>query len=131
MLTPAPQQFGSIGTGGIPVIIANGKTLEIYFTITPSGNYVAGGDPCDLTAVLNNLQGFMLTTSAIPIQVYIQSQPNAPGQASMYSYRYCKGSTLKNGTVQVALNSAEIGAGAYPANVLADVIVGLAILAIE
>ena len=137
-LTAAPQTFGSTGTGGIPAIFGNGKTLEIYFTITASNapaNYPAGGDPLDLTQVLTNLQGFLITSSAIPLQVYIQSQSAANGHSG-YLYAYRPGTTLKNGKMQVIQGNgvgalAEIAAGNYPATVLADTIVALAVLPIE
>lgn len=138
-LVAAAQVFGSIGTGGIPVIVPNGKLLEIYFTIAASNapnNYPAGGDILDLTLMLNNLQGFMFTTSAIPVQVYLQSQSAANGHSG-YLYSYRPGTTLKNGKMQVfgvglASNPlAEIAPGNYPASVLTDTIVGLAVMAIE
>lgn len=147
LLAAAPQIFGSTGTGGIPAIVPNGKVLEIYFTIVPTnvntpgnGNpYVAGGDTLDLTQVLTNLQGFMISSSAVPLQVYIQSQTLAAAGTghSGYVYGYRIGTTLKNGKMQVlqcagATNPlAEIGAGNYPAGVLGDTIVGLAVLPIE
>ena len=139
-LTAAPQTFGSTGTGGIPAIFGNGKTLEIYFTITASNapaNYPAGGDTLDLTQVLANLQGFLITSSAIPLQVYIQSQSAANGHSG-YLYSYRPGTTLKNGKMQVLTSNGvspnpllELPAGNYPAAILNDTIVGLAILPIE
>jgi hypothetical protein len=139
-LVAAPQMFGSIGTAGIPAIVPNGKLLEIYFTITAlnaPANYPAGGDILDLTQMLNSLVGYMFTTSAIPLQVYIQSQSAAAGHSG-YVYGYRPGTTLKNGKMQVmqggaviSLPLAEIPAGNYPAVVLADTIVGLAVMAIE
>lgn len=141
-LTAAAQQFGSTGTAGIPAIVPNGKLLEIYFLVTASNapsNYQPGGDPLDLTGVLTNLEGFMISSSALALQVYIQSQSAANGHSG-YLYSYRPGTTLKNGKMQVmqcggaAAPLAELGGGSatnYPAAILADTIVGLAVLPIE
>lgn len=111
------------------------RLLKVLFQITPTnvnspGNanpYVAGGDTLDLTG-LENLPGappgFILPTFEIPLNIPILSVPPAPGPATIFTYRFCPGTTLKNGTMQVLSGGAEIAAGNYPAGVLADTIIG-------
>ena len=124
-----------------PLQWKEGKIFKVLFTITPTnvdsaGNanpYVAGGDTLDLTQLVNlagGAPGATLPTFESVARVVIQSQPAAPGAASCYEYRYCSGSALNNGTMQVFTGAAaqsgftELAAGNYPAAVLADVIVG-------
>lgn len=119
-----------------------GKIFKVLFTITPTnvdspGNanpYVAGGDTLDLTQLFSLLSagpGQLLPTFEGVAKVVIQSEPTAPGAATMYEYRYCSGTGLNNGTMQVFTTGAaaqsaltELTAGNYPAGVLADVIQG-------
>lgn len=118
-----------------------GKMFKVLFTITPTnvnspGNanpYVAGGDTLDLTqlfSLLSTSPGQLLPTFELSGKVEIQSNPPAPGPSTMFQYRYCPGTTLSNGTMQVITGAAaqsglaELAAGNYPAAVLADVIQG-------
>lgn len=124
-----------------PLFWKEGKIFKVLFTITPTnvnspGNanpYVAGGDALDLTQLFSALStspGQLLPTFENVVKVVIQSSPNAPGAASMFEYRYCEGTNLTNGTMQVITGAAaqsglaELAAGNYPAAVLADVIQG-------
>ncbi len=124
-----------------PLQWKEGKVFKVLFTITPTnvnspGNanpYVAGGDTCDLTqlvGLLGGAPGATLPTFEAVAKVDIKSQPNAPGPATGYTYRFCKGTNLTNGTMQVLTGAAaqsgfaELNAGNYPAAVLADVIIG-------
>ena len=107
------------------------KAVErIYFTVTPSGNYAgAPGDPMDFTQL-----GDLIKSGQPPLLVVMLSS-KAGGNSSGYDYNYNPGtapSTISNGTFQVlqcAGNGnplADIGAGAYPAGVTGDNIVGYA-----
>jgi|ERR1700722_1494506 len=102
------------------------KMLRIYFTVAPLGNYAALGDTLDFT-----LLGDLLISGYVPVFVYIQSASS--GGVSGYEYAYTPAAvpTLANGKFQVLQGAngapnADIGAGAYPAAVLADTIVGYA-----
>lgn len=128
---------------GQPLIWKEGKMLKVSFNITPTnvnspGNanpYVAGGDILDLTQLLSTAAvgpGMNLPTFDLPDEVVIRSIPAAPGPAAEFKYRYCRGTTLANGTMQVLTGAAaqsgftELNAGNYPAGVLADVIQAVA-----
>lgn len=107
----------------------NGQDIiYVFFTVTPSGNYAAGGDVIDFTAL-----GDLIKSGYAPINVAIQSQSSAPGHSGyVYGYRPGAPATLANGKFQVLQCAGagnpllEIGAGAYPAGVLGDTIVGIA-----
>lgn len=121
-----------------PLQWKEGKIFKVLFTITPTnvdspGNanpYVPGGDLLDLTQLVNlagGAPGATLPTFELIPKVVIQSQPNAPGPATLQEYRFCAGTNLTNGTMQVMPSTTpqiELAAGNYPAAVLADVIVG-------
>jgi len=126
-----------------PIIRREGKIFKVNFIITPTnvnspgnGNpYVAGGDTLDMTQLFNLLSsspGQVLPSFETPIEVRLRSQPNAPGPAAEFKYRFCQGATLQTCTMQVLTGAAaqsgltELSAGNYPAGVLADVIVGTA-----
>jgi hypothetical protein len=111
--TPTP--FGGVDTT---------KALErIYVQITALGNYAALGDTLDLTVL-----GDLIKSGYLPIFYYLQSQK--AGGVSGYEYCYVPGTTLANGKFQVLQCAGagnpmlDIGAGAYPAGVLADTIIG-------
>ena len=103
------------------------KSVErVYFTVTASGNYAGTpGDTMDFT----NL-GDLIKSGQPPIFVAMQSANKAG--ASGYSYEYIPNTTLANGYFQVlqcanaAAPMADIGAGAYPAGVTGDTILGYA-----
>lgn len=104
------------------------KIERVYFQLTPSNaptNYPGpAGDLCDLTL------GGIVHSGYAPIFVVIQSIK--AGGVSGYGYDYQPGTTPANGTVQVtqcaggSAPMADIGAGNYPAGVLADNIIGYA-----
>lgn len=107
------------------------KIERFYFTLTPSGNYAgAPGDLMDFTSVTGGADG--IKSGAAPILVFIESAK--VGGASGYSYSYIPTAapTQANGTFQVlqcggaASPMADIGAGAYPAGVTGDSIIGFA-----
>lgn len=138
MLALAVQASSQMGQ---PLAWKEGKIFKVLFTITPTnvnsaGNanpYVAGGDTCDLTqlfALLGGMPGSVVPSFEAVAKVQIRSFPNAPGANAMFEYRYCKGTTLANGTMQVLTGAAaqsglaELAAGNYPAGVTTDVIQG-------
>lgn len=117
--------------GGSPFAgIDQGEKLFYGFgTITPAGNYAAGGDPFDFTKMAFN-DGSQLpsTYGPVPGSVTIQSNSAANGHSGyLYFYRPGAVSTIQNGKFQVLQSngtlSVDIGAGAYPAAILADSIV--------
>lgn len=105
-----------------------GKIERVYFQVTPANapsNYPGpAGDTLDLTL------GGIVHSGYAPIFVVIQSIK--AGGVSGYGYDYLPGTTPANGTMQVTQCAgagapmADIGAGNYPAGVLADSIVGYA-----
>jgi len=127
-----------------PLQWKEGRIFKVLFQITPTnvdspGNanpYVAGGDTLDLTQLFSltgAAPGQLAPTFELLANLPIASNPSAPGAATLFLYRYCKGTSLKNGTMQVFESGvesgsqqalAELAAGNYPAAVLADTIVG-------
>lgn len=104
--------------------------MKVLALITPAGSYATGGDTLDLTALFSLILGTVIPTQALPAKIEIQSNLAAGGTGStgMFVYRFLRGTTMANGTFQVLTGAAaqsaltELSAGAYPANVLADVI---------
>lgn len=83
--------------------------------ITPSGNYVAGGDTLDLTKMTNPNN---LGASRFGNVPKFAASQNVPGG---YTAEYIPGATLATCKVKYALNGAELAAGAYPAVLTGDV----------
>lgn len=82
--------------------------------ITPSGNYVAGGDTLDLTKMTNpNNLGAALFANPPKFA----AQQNAPGG---YAAEFIPGATLATCKVKYSVNGAELAAGAYPAVLTGD-----------
>lgn len=116
----AAQQDAAGSFGGID----NGQNLiYVYFTITPSGVYAALGDVLDLTAL-----GDLIKSGRPPLQVTLQGQ-----SGYFYGFKKAAVPTQANGKFTVSQcaaagnPAADIGGGAYPAGVLADVITGCAV----
>src|SRR6185503_2479542 len=102
------------------------KLRRVYFKVVASNNYAgAPGDPMDFTTL-----GELPHSQYPPVLVVMQSQN--PAGAGGYKYQYIPNAnpTLANGTFQVLKGQAgpdiDIGAGAYPAGVTGDTIVGYA-----
>lgn len=116
----ALQQDSAASFGGVD---AGQNLLYIYFSVAAAGLYVGNGDVLDLTAL-----GDVLKSSRPPLQVTLQGNAGY-----FYSYKKAAVPTQANGKFQVSqcagagAPAADIGAGAYPAGVLADVITGCAI----
>lgn len=112
------------------------KLYKVLFQITATnanspGNanpYVAGGDTLNLAALMTSTAagapGKVLPTFELSPNIPIMSRPNAPGPNTQYTYRFCPGTNLLNGTMQVILGGNELAAGNYPAAVLTDIIIG-------
>lgn len=125
---------------GQPIAGRMGKKFFVHFFITVTNvvsganatPYVSGGEALDLTQLFNLLSsspGQVLPTFELPIDVRIKSyRPGASGiNTTEAEYVYCPGTNLANGTMQVFTGAqAELGAGNYPAGVLADTILGVA-----
>jgi hypothetical protein len=122
---------------GQPLFWKEGKLFKVSFFITASGNYPAGGDTLDLTAlfgVLSSAPGLSLPSFELPMDVDIKSWRPAGGANSgnLFLYQFCPGTTLANGTMQVLTGAAaqtaltEFTAGAYPAGVTTDTIKAIA-----
>jgi hypothetical protein len=103
------------------------KTIILRGTVTVGASpltYATGGITLDLTAF-----GDFLKSGSLPTEVKIWS--NAPASApntAQYLYSFAKGTTQKNGTMQVWTGAAaqsglaELSAGSVPAGVSGDVI---------
>lgn len=87
----------------------DGQRLHITKQIVLSGNYTTGGE--NLSLAINNVK-----TSTVPYYVDVQ------GLTGAYTYKFIPGSNLTNGHLKVFNGTSEIASGAYPANVVADVI---------
>jgi hypothetical protein len=115
-------------------IDASGDNLVIAVAlITPSGAYPTGGDTMDLTPVMQQVPG----TEIVQVSVPDTNSPNNTAFGQIGGYYVPQGQPgpqggNQNGNPVTAYNAwklkafsaggAELGAGAYPASVLADVI---------
>jgi len=120
--------LGSAFGGGssFPGFTNDQNLLYVYFKVTAAGAYAALGDPLDLTAL-----GDVIKSPYLPLWVEIQSQKS--GGLSGFVYGYVPGTTLANGKFQVLTSNGaapnpllDLGAGAYPAGVTGDTIIGIA-----
>jgi hypothetical protein len=117
------NQQGAVGIVSLP------RVVEVYVTITASGNYPALGDTLDLTALTGAAGQVGVPAETLPIIAEIVSA-NSSG-VSGYVYAYRPGTTQANGKMQVLVQGAaagdplaDLGAMAYPAGVTGDTIVG-------
>ena len=137
---PLAVALQTVPETGQPVVERNQQTLRVFFKVTPSGDYPTGGDPLDLTQLFGagGIPGLTLPTRSLPLKVtLISAKPAAAPQTNMFVYNFAPGTTLSNGTMQVMTGAAaqtaltELSAGAYPAGVLADTILGEAVYPIS
>lgn len=111
-------------------ITKNLNQFRVIGTIVPSGSYATGGDVLDFTATAYPIgQGPMPSTKPpIAVEIYSQKTVASP-QTNEFAYAFAPGTTQANGKMQVFTGAAaqtaltELNAGAYPAGVLADVII--------
>lgn len=106
----------------------NSQKLErIYFTVVATGNYPALGDPMDFTTL-----GGQVYSGRPPLFVFMQSANSAGASGYDYVYTPSAVPTQSNGKFQVmqcpgaAGPMVDLGAEAYPAAILNDVIIGYA-----
>lgn len=98
---------------------------RIYFQVIASGTYAGvPGDPMDFTTLGD------FTHSQYP-PILVQMLSANPLGASGYVYSYTSGTTSANGKFQALKGNGtnqmqDIGAGAYPAGVSGDTIIGYA-----
>lgn len=118
---------GMVGTP-FDAVYNNQKLITVYFSVTPSGVYAALGDTLDLSGTVF---GDLVKASGPPIDVELKSY-NSAGDSG-FTYKYRPGTTAANGLFQVMTSNGaapnpllDLGAGAYPAAVLADNILGKA-----
>lgn len=115
------------GNGGLAIEVRP-HTVEAFIEVTASGSYPAGGDTLDLTDLSGALGQFGVPDGQLPMWTEIHSE--ASGGASGYVYAYRPGTAQDDGKVQVLESAgsgaplAELGAGAYPAGVTGDKIIG-------
>lgn len=100
------------------------RDKELVLTLTPTGNYVTGGDTVNLTVIANPA---FKGDAAIGYPGDI-TQFEVIGTPAGYSAKLIKGGTLATwklmvfqGGAAVSTPSAQLAAAAYPAGVLADV----------
>ena len=126
-LTIKPQQDVQTPFQGVD----NGMTTtQVFFTVTPSGNYTLGGDTLDFTQL-----GDLIKSTRPPLQVYLQSQSSSGSSGWWYTYK--PGTASNNGKMQVFGTGAssgashqELAAGPYSGTspaITSDTIVGYAI----
>ena len=102
----------------ITQIQENGDGVEVFGTLTLSGNYSTGGDTLDWTTVAGSLaspNGRVFTPAALPVFVQITGTTGD-------QYGYVAGTLLNNGKVKInTASNTELGAGAYAARFTGDV----------
>lgn len=96
--------------------------VTTYASLTPSGNYVTGGDTVDFTGMAS-----LVPSGAVPIEVDVVGQGNTAGTswtAIGNYYALVQGTTIANYKLQcwVAAGT-QLAAGAYPATVTNDKII--------
>lgn len=91
--------------------------VEVFGTLTFSGNYVTGGDTLDFTTVIGSLasaNGRVFTPSAVPVGGQINGSNGR-------TFAWILGTALNNQKVKIETGvDTELGAGAYPAGVTGD-----------
>lgn len=121
-----------------PLCWQEGKAFHCIGTITVTNvnsganatPYIPGGEFLDLTQFFNLASsgpGMLLPTIELPmlVDVYSQQLASPVPAATLQLYRFNKGTTLANGTLQVFPSGTpqiELATGNYGAAVLADVI---------
>ena len=107
----------AIKVTGVDVTLS--KT-RVTVTLTPSGNYVAGGDTIDFSTVQGAADGPEMFLASSP---FINGDISTSSSAGVgWIASAIPGTTLQNGKVKFIVSStgAEVAAGAYPAGLLAD-----------
>jgi hypothetical protein len=124
--TSAPASLGTPFNG----MDQGQKLIYVFGTITPAAQYAAGGDTWDLTKMSwpDGSGGLLSGYAPVGGSVTAQSNSAANGHSGFqYYYRPGNPATISNGRFQVLQSNGtllvDIGAGAYPAAVLADTIV--------
>lgn len=99
---------------------------RVYVKVACAGNYAgAPGDPLDFTVL-----GDLLKSGYAPIWAEFNSSNPAGDSGYFYEYTPAANPTLSNGFFQVLrcgganATLADLGAGAYPAGVTGDTIIG-------
>lgn len=111
--------------------VDQGQFLEyLFFAVTPSGSYTAGGDTLSFAGLP------LLTTNQPPLpgSVNIVSASAASGHSGyLYYFRPAAAPTQANGKMQVLTTGGgsgqalvELAAGSYPTAITQDTIVGAA-----
>ncbi len=101
-------------------MVANTNNIVFtYHKLTFSGSYATGGDTLDLSGV-----AALIPSGVLPLSVQPLGQGSADCQTAEGGYYSVKqGTTLKNFLMQVwEPGGTELGAGAYDAEVIADVV---------
>ena len=103
--------------------------MFVGFNLTPSGNYPAGGDTLDFTAVTQdaNFSGLLaaIEASLPPTQLAVWSQNGN----LLFQYAPIIGAALNNSKLKIGASATfgtELSAGAYPAGITGDKITGTA-----
>lgn len=114
-------------TGTVTDIDWTGNMFMVtgYLTVA-AGTYAAGGAVVDITGFSYGV-GKSVPAMGVPLLVHLESQPLvASAAAALYVYTWLRGSTLKNGQMQIFTGAAaqsglaELSNGAVPAGVIAD-----------
>lgn len=114
-------------TGTVTDVDFTGNAVIITgFLAVAAGDYAAGGLVVDITAFSYGA-GKSVPPMGLPLFVHLESQPLvASATAAMFVYGWLRGTTLKNGQMQIFTGAAaqsglaELSNGASPAGVVAD-----------
>ena len=117
-----PAAATVLATAAFPGVDNTQRIARVYFSIAATGTYAALGDPLDISALKT-----AACTSQMPLFVAMQSQGSVN---SGYLYEWLPNSATGNGKFQVMKGATgpivDLGAGAYPAAITGDTIVGYA-----
>lgn len=117
----------SIVTGTVTDVDFTGNMFVVTgFLTVAAGDYAAGGLVVDITAFAYG-PGKSVPAMGVPLLVHLESQPLVASKATaLFVYSWLRGSTLKNGQMQIFTGAAaqsglaELSTGATPAGVVAD-----------
>jgi hypothetical protein len=102
------------------------NNIIVYYTLTFSGNYTAGGDTLNFQNATGSGMGASSPASnRAPVFASVDEVPVAGTAGSGYTFLFCTAASSPNQTncaIQLFNGTTELTAGAYPAKVTSAVV---------
>ena len=100
-----------------PILNTDQSTQITYWTVALTSTYTSGGDTLDLS-------GYPTQSAQVPVFAIFTETPSASVAPSGYNFYYQPGTTPADGKIRVtSAAGTELSAGAYPAALLAALVV--------